>query len=95
MFANIDLEDSQHRTFCLALGIFAFYCVYLSLQYINNSTQRKFWNSQPWVGVAGKLLFSKTRAGMEAIRHTREIVENGYQQVSLNSPKRVKIRGSS
>lgn len=95
MFSGIDLEDSQHRTFCLALGVFTFYCVYLVIQYISHSAQRKFWNSQPWVGVAGKLLFSRTRAGIEAIRHTREIVENGYQQVSFNEPLGSSIVGSN
>lgn len=78
---GMDMNDTFHRTGALTLLVLAVYCVIVLINYISNSASRKFWASHPWAGVLGKHVFPKTRAGIEAIRHTREIVENCYQQV--------------
>lgn len=82
IIGDIDLQNSKHRVLSLALVATVAYCMITAFQYISNPAEKKFWASHPWAGIDGsKRLFSKTRAGIEAIWHTREIVEKGYQQV--------------
>lgn len=47
------------------------------------SPHAAFWRSCSWVGLRHKL-FPKARAGLDAIRNTRGLVEKGYKQVSVH-----------
>lgn len=80
LLASVDFDDNKHRALLLASIFLATYVSILSIQYLTNSGEWKFWNSCGWAGVQTRL-FPKTRAGIDAIRHTREIVEQGYNKV--------------
>lgn len=44
------------------------------------SEQAKYLQSQSWVGLK-KHSFAKAKAGMDALKNTRQMVEEGYQKV--------------
>jgi hypothetical protein len=76
--ANINV---QHQCLLFVLLVLsAVYSVIALVNYVNNVDERRFWKSHPWAGLR-KRLFPRTRAGLEAIRHTREIVERGFKEV--------------
>ena len=79
---NVDVRF-QLLLFVLALS--AVYIVIALINYIKSADERRFWKSHPWAGLR-KRLFPRTRAGLEAIRHTREIVERGFKEVRPASP---------
>jgi len=72
--------DVKHQLLLLLLVLSAVYSIVGLINYVNNADERKFWKSHPWAGLR-KRLFPRTRAGLEAIRHTREIVERGFLEV--------------
>lgn len=80
LLASVDVDDNKHRALLLASIVLATYISTISIQYLIHSGERKFWNSCAWAGVQNRL-FPKIRAGIDAIRHTREIVEQGYKKV--------------
>lgn len=71
--------DVRHQCL-LVLALAAVYCAVAIADYASNADERRFWKSHPWAGLR-KRLFPRTRAGLEAIRHTREIVERGFKEV--------------
>lgn len=80
LLASVDLHDIKHRALLLAFIVSAIYVSILLIHYLASADERKFWSSCAWAGVQNRL-FPKTRAGIDAIRHTREIVEQGYNRV--------------
>jgi hypothetical protein len=72
--------DAKHQLLLLILLLASIYSVIALVKYVRNADERKFWNSHPWAGL-GKLFFPRTLAGLEAIRHTRDIVERGFKEV--------------
>jgi hypothetical protein len=72
--------DVRHQYLLLVLALAAVYGVIALANYASNADERNFWKSHPWAGLR-KRLFPRTRAGLEAIRHTREIVERGFKEV--------------
>lgn len=77
------LEDAQHHTLLLVFAILVAGALVSAVQYVAKSGNRSFWNSHQWAGPQNRL-FAKTRAGIEGIRHTREIVGKGYERVCKN-----------
>jgi hypothetical protein len=77
LLPNIELQDGKFLLLVLlitSLGGF----IYIS--FLSISSDRYFWNTLPWAGLHTRF-FSRTRAGFNAIRQTRGIVEEGYQKV--------------
>jgi hypothetical protein len=72
--------DAKHQSLLLVLVLSAIYSVIALVHYVSNAGERRFWKSHPWAGIR-KRLFPRTRAGLDAIRHTREIVERGFKEV--------------
>ena len=50
------------------------------IQYFGGKGNHSFWKSHQWAGAQNRL-FPKTRAGIDAIRHTCEVVGEGYERV--------------
>lgn len=76
----VDVEDGRHRILILSIVPLVAYVFIRFIGYASNSGDQKFWNSHAWAGVQNQL-FPRTRAGFNAIRRTREIVEEGYDKV--------------
>ena len=74
---------STSRVVGLAAIFATTYALVCFLQYILDWGNRKFWSSHAWAGVKHRV-FPKTRAGLNAIRRTREIVEEGYGKVKFS-----------
>jgi hypothetical protein len=77
LLADIDVK---HRLMLLVLVLSEVYSVIALVNFVSNADQRRFWKSHPWAGLR-KRLFPRTRAGLDAIRHTRDIVERGFKEV--------------
>lgn len=80
LLSAVPQADNKSRLLVIAAVFTIAYASVCSLQYILNSGHRKFWNSHAWAGVK-HYAFPRTRAGLEAIRRTREIVEEGFEKV--------------
>ena len=79
------IDFDGNRLLLIVGGLLAIYAVATcTLDYI--SVERKFWRNQRWIGLHS-LIFSKAQAGFYAIRHTRELVERGYEKVPALVPK--------
>lgn len=72
--------NASGRFLLVAFVLSSIYSIIALINFVNGAAERKFWSSHPWAGIQ-KRLFSRTRAGIYAIRHTREIVERGYEEV--------------
>ena len=74
------LMDTHHHTWMVA--VFAIgTCTFVALiQYLSGKEHRSFWNSHQWAGPQDRL-FPRTRAGIDAIRHTCEVVGKSYVAV--------------
>jgi len=70
--------------YAAAAGAFVTYLVVTNLILPLFSTQAKFVNSTPWVGVK-KQWFGKYRAGITAIMDTPGLMREGYQKFSKNN----------
>ena len=88
VLAAMHLEDAQHHTLLLVFAILVAGALVSAVQYFAKSGNRSFWNSHQWAGPQNRL-FAKTRAGIDSIRHTREIVGKGYEKVYCSPDARI------
>lgn len=80
VLATMHFEDVQHHTLLLVFAVLVAGTLVSAVQYLAQSGNRSFWNTHQWAGPQNRL-FAKTRAGIDGIRHTREIVGKGYESV--------------
>jgi hypothetical protein len=78
------LMETHHHTWMVAVLIIGAYSFIALIQYLSEKEHRSFWNSHQWAGPQDRL-FPKTRAGIDAIRHTCEVVGKGYVAVCHHS----------
>jgi hypothetical protein len=76
----IHLMDTHYHTWMVATLILAACTFIILIRSLCDKESRKFWNSQQWAGPQNRL-FPRTRAGIDAIRHTCEVVGKGYERV--------------
>ena len=78
------LMNTQHHVWMVAALIIGAYTFVALIQYLSGKKHRSFWNSHQWAGPQNRL-FPRTRAGIDAIRHTCEVVGKGYVTVRYHS----------
>jgi hypothetical protein len=78
------LVDTHHHTWMVAAFMIAAYTLVAWLQHLGGKDNRSFWNSHQWAGPQNRL-FPRTRAGIDAIHHTCEVVGKGYVTVCYHS----------
>jgi hypothetical protein len=80
LLSSVRETDNTSLGLALAVVLLTAYGFVCFFRRIVSSDERKFWSSHAWAGVK-HLIFPRTRAGLDAIRRTREIVEDGYEKV--------------
>jgi hypothetical protein len=80
LLSPVEIHDGRSPILALLVTLFIG-LTYIS--FLSRSSDREFWNALPWAGVQNHLL-PRTRAGFNAIRQTRGIVEEGYKKVCRN-----------
>lgn len=80
ILTDMHLNNTREHTLMIAALVIATYAFINIIRYLSDKGNRRFWNSHPWAGPQTRL-FPKTRAGIDSIRHSCEIVGKGYHQV--------------
>ena len=90
---GIHPTSAPYYTWTVGVLVLVLYTCINLFRYSGDENSRSFWNAHQWAGPQNRL-FPRTRAGIDSIRHSCEIVGKGYYKVCcrLRSAEMCSIR---